>query len=198
MTTIAHRRISPATLLFGEDLRRLLALLFMRPDESFHVREISRLTGVDAGNAHRALKRMERAGLVAGTRSGNQVRYQADRASPIFPELQGLVRKTVGLADVLRDALEPLSSRIALAFVFGSVARGEEGPRSDIDLIVVGEASFDEVVGVLYPLHDRLGREVNPVVMTAREFRRRVKEESFVTRVMRGEKLLLLGSLDEP
>ena len=197
MTTTPRRPIEPSTLLFGEDHRRLLGLLLMRPDQDFHVREISRLTGVDAGNAQRALKRMELAGLLKSSRAGNQVRYKANRASPIFPELQGIVRKTVGLADVLREALEPLSVRIELAFVFGSVARGEEGPASDIDLMVVGDVGFDEVVVALHPLHERLGREINPIVMKRPEFRRRLKEGSFVARVMSGEKLLLLGVLDE-
>lgn len=197
MTTKSRRPIEPTALLFGEDHRRLLGLLLMRPDQDFHVREISRLTGVDAGNAQRSLKRMEQAGLFKSSRSGNQVRYKANRASPIFPELQGIIRKTVGLADILRAALEPLSGRIEAAFVFGSVARGEEGPASDIDLMVVGDAGFDEVVGALYPLHERLGREINAVVMKHTEFRRRLKEGSFVARVMSGEKLILLGALDE-
>lgn len=198
MTTITQRPIEPSALLFGEDYRRLLGLLLMRPDQDFHVREISRLTGVDAGNAQRALKRMEQASLLRSSRSGNQVRYKANRACPIFPELQGIVRKTVGLADVLRAALDPLSKRIEVAFVFGSVARGEEGPASDIDLMVVGNVSFDDVVVTLHPLHERLGREINAVVMKRPEFRRRLKEGSFVARVMGGEKLMLLGTLDEP
>ena len=197
MTTTPRRPIEPSALLFGEDFRRLLGLLLMRPDQDFHVREISRLTGVDAGNAQRALRRMEQAGLLKSSRSGNQVRYKTNRASPIFPELQGILRKTVGLADVLREALEPLSARIEAAFIFGSVARGEEGPASDIDLMVIGNVSFDEVVVALHPLHERLGREINAVVMKRPEFRRRLKEGSFVARVMNGEKLMLLGTLDE-
>ncbi|MHB1544459.1 MAG: nucleotidyltransferase family protein [Gammaproteobacteria bacterium] len=107
------------------------------------------------------------------------------------------MRKTSGLADVLRDALAPLSDRIDVAFVFGSVARGEEGSHSDVDLMVVGDAGFDEVVGVLHPLHERLGREVNAVVMKPAEFRRRARESSFVARVLSGKKLMLLGALDE-
>lgn len=197
MTTKSRRPLEPSALLFGEDVRRLLGLLLMRPDQDFHGREISRLTGVDAGNAQRALKRMEQAGLLKSSRAGNQVRYKANRASPIFPELQGIIRKTVGLADILREALDPLSKRIEVAFVFGSVARGEEGPASDIDLMVIGTVSFDEVVVALHPLHERLGREINAVVMKRPEFRRRLKEGSFVARVMSGEKLVLLGTLDE-
>lgn len=187
-----------ARVLFGNYHRALLGLLLMRPDQSFHLREIERLTGVPSGPAHRELRKFEQAGLLTAEKVGNQVRYRANRANPIFTELQGIVRKTVGLADVLREALEPLSRDIRFAFVFGSVARGDEGAASDVDLMVVGDVQFDQVVGAIYPLHEKLGREINPMVLTADEFRDRVREKSFVARVLGGEKLMLLGALDEP
>ena len=184
-------------MLFGADHRRLLGLLFMRPEDAFHVREIARLTGVDAGNAHRALRRFEQAGLVTAARRGNQRLYRANRESPIFADLQGIVRKTGGLADVLRDALEPLTTRIEKAFVFGSIARGEPGPRSDVDLMVVGDVTFPEVIDAVYPLHERLGREVNPIVMKAREFRSRAKDPGFIARVLDGPRIMLFGGADD-
>lgn len=190
--------VSPIRLLIGDYHLRLLALLLLRPGEDFYLRQIARLTGVPVGPARRELERFVKAGLIHRRRVGNQVRYEADRTNPVFPELRRLLQKTVGLADVLREALEPLASRIELAFVFGSVARGEEGPRSDIDLMVVGDVGFQEVVGTLFPLHERLGREINPVVMKPEEFQRRKKENSFIERVMNGDKLLLMGTLDEP
>lgn len=193
MTTKAGPRRDPAKLLFGADHRRLLGLLFMRPEESFHVREIARLTGADAGNAHRALRSLEQAGLVRASRSGNQRRYQANRGSPIFLELQGIVRKTSGLADILRDALAPFAARIDQAFIFGSVARGDHGPRSDVDLMIIGNVTFSEMVGAVYPLHERLGREVNPIVLAADEFRSRTDDPGFVARVMEGPRIMLLG-----
>lgn len=185
-------------LLFGDYHLRLLSLLLLRPGEDFYLRQIARLTGIPAGPARRELERFVKVGLALRRRVGNQVRYEADRTNPIFPELRRLLQKTVGLADVLREALNPMASRIALAFVFGSVARGEEGPRSDIDLMVVGAVSFEEVVSALFPLHERLGREINPVVMKPEEFQRRKQENSFIERVMSSEKILLMGSLDEP
>lgn len=198
MATTAPSPTEPSALLFGEVHRRLLGLLLMRPEQSFHVREIARLTGVDAGNAHRTLKRMERAGLVSTARVGNQVRYQADRACPIFEELSGIVRKTSGMADVLRDALAPLADRIAVAFVFGAVAKGQEGPHSDVDLMVVGDVAFEDVVPMVHGAHERLRREVNPVVMAPGDFvRKRKSKDRFVARVMAEPKLILLGALDE-
>ncbi|MGH8273750.1 MAG: nucleotidyltransferase domain-containing protein [Gammaproteobacteria bacterium] len=197
MTTKQSRRQDPASVLFGASHRRLLGLLFMRPDESFHIREIARLAGADAGNVHRTLRRFEQAGLVKAKRSGNQRHYQANRESPIFAELQGIVRKTAGLADVLLDALEPLAPRIEQAFVFGSLARGEAGPRSDVDLMVVGTATFAEVVEAVYPLHQRLGREVNPIVLTAKELRARAKDPGFIARVVNGPRIMLFGVADD-
>lgn len=190
--TVAARR-DPAKLLFAAVPLRLLGPLLMRPEESFHLREIARLSGVDAGNAQRALKRMEHAGLVKATRSGNQLRYQANTDNPIFPELQGIVRKTVGLADVLREALSPLAGSIEQAFVFGSIARGDAGPRSDVDVMIVGEATFEDVVGAVHPLQERFGREVNPIVMSVDEFRARKQDAGFVRRVLDGPRIGLFG-----
>jgi predicted nucleotidyltransferase len=194
MTTkpMATRR-DPAELLFAAVPLRLLAPLLMRPEESFHLREIARLSGVDAGNAQRALKRMEQAGLVKAARSGNQLRYQANADNPIFPELQGIVRKTVGLADVLREALSPLAETIERAFVFGSIARGDAGPRSDVDVMIVGDATFEDVVAAIHPLQERFGRDVNPVVMSVDEFRARTQDAGFVRRVLDGPRILLFG-----
>ncbi|MGE4073690.1 MAG: nucleotidyltransferase domain-containing protein [Lysobacterales bacterium] len=188
---------TPAALLFAAYHLRLLAVLLMRPDQSFHLRELERLAGVSAGTAHRELKRMETAGLVHSRRIGNQVHYQAQRDCPIFAELQSILRKSVGLADVLREALAPLAEQIELAFVFGSVAKGEEGPGSDIDLLIVGEVSFADVVGALFPCHERLGREVNPLVMRRQEFEQRRQDEGFVARVLRDPILPLIGAIDD-
>lgn len=118
---------SPAEVLFSTYHRRILALLLLHPDQSFYVWEIARLTEVPAGSLHRELKRLAESGLLLREPVGNQVRYRANRDCPIFTELAGIFRKTVGLADVLREALAPLASEIDLAFIFGSVAQGKEG-----------------------------------------------------------------------
>jgi predicted transcriptional regulator len=116
MTDVAIR---PIDLMFSSYQRRVLALLLLRADESFHVREISRLTGAPAGSLHRELKTLADAGLLRREAVGNQVRYQADPACPIFPELVEILRKTLGLADLIRDCLDKFADDIDLAFVFG-------------------------------------------------------------------------------
>jgi len=185
-------------LLFGAYRRRILSLLLLHPEESFYVREIGRLTGVPAGSLHREVRLLADAGLLLRTVAGNQVRYQVERACPIYEELAGIFRKTVGLADVLREALAPLGAAVRLAFVYGSVAQGKEGPTSDVDVMVVGSAPFSRVVEALLPTRDRLRREVNPAVMTPEEFRaKREARDRFVSRIVREPKIILIGDLRE-
>lgn len=181
-------------ILFGAYRRRILALLLLRPDESFYVREIGRLTGVPAGSLHRELKLLCDAGLLLRSTTGNQVRYQVDQGCPIERELAGIFRKTAGLADVLREALAPLARKVSLAFIFGSVAQGKERATSDVDVLVVGSATFSAVVEALNRAGERLKRDVNPVVMTSVAFEAKlVSRDRFVTRVAREPKIFLLG-----
>jgi predicted nucleotidyltransferase len=184
--------------LFGAYRRQILGLLLLRRDETFYVREIARLTSVPAGSLHRELKLLTDSGLLQRTSSGNQVRYQADRSCPIYEELAGIFRKTAGLADVLREALTPLGSKVSLAFIFGSVAQGKEHAGSDIDLLVVGSVPFATVVQACNDRRDRLGRDVNPVVMTKTAFHTKIKaRDRFVTRVVREPKLFVVGDAGE-
>ena len=189
---------SPARLLLGDYHLRLLSLLLLRPNEDFHLREIARLTGVPSGPASRELRRFVDAGIVTRDRSGNQVRYQADRNCVVFDELAGLLRKTTGMADVLRDAFAPLASKIRFAFIFGSAARGEEGPFSDVDLFIVGTPTFEQVVGAIQEPQAMLARSINPVIYKPREFEaKRKAADGFVRRVLAEPKILLIGSADE-
>jgi len=199
MRTDAHKtRPQLVEVLFGAYRRKILALLLLRQDESFYVREIARVTGVPAGSLHRELKSLVDAGLLVRTASGNQVRFQANRACPIYDELAGIFRKTSGLADVLRELLTPLKRKIVLAFVFGSVAQGNAGPDSDVDLLVVGSTSFASVVEACHAGTQRLGREVNPVVMTRAALREKYQHgDRFISRVAKEPKIFVMGEPGE-
>jgi predicted nucleotidyltransferase len=176
----------------------VLALLLLRPDESFYVREIGRLTGVPAGSLHRELKALTEAGLLVRSAAGNQVRYQASRECPIYEELAAIFRKTAGLADVLRNLLSPLADKILLAFIFGSMAQAKAKATSDIDLLVVGAVSFSAVVEACHLGQERLGREVNPVVMSKTAFQTKHREQDrFVSRVLKEPKIFLIGDASE-
>lgn len=189
---------TPVRLLFGDYHRRLLALLLLRPEEDFHLREIERLTGIPVGSARRELHRFGAAGLTESRRVGNQVRYKADRRCVVYEELASMLRKTTGMADVLRGALAPMADRIETAFLFGSTAQGKEGPYSDIDLMIIGAVAFEEVAKAVYGVQEKLGREVNPVILRPYEFASKLDiRDPFVSRVMTEPKIMILGALRE-
>ena len=188
----------PIDFLFSRYRRQALALLFRRPDEQFHVRELERLTGISAGSLHRELKAMAQAGLLIREQQGNQVLYRADRSCSIFEELASIFRKTVGLATLLKDALAPIASRVRVAFVFGSVAAGKQHARSDLDVCVLGEVELLDVVKALGPLQESLHREINPVVMSATRFIDQLAQhERFAQRLCDEPKIFVIGDEDE-
>ncbi len=188
----------PIETLLGSYRRQILGLLLLRPDESFYVRELARMTGIPVGSLNRELKLLTAAELLIRQPVGNQVRYQANRASPIFEELASIFRKTTGLAGILRQALKPLGKNVTLAFVFGSLAQGRAKQDSDVDLMVIGTVDFTKVVKQLMGVHEYLGREVNPVVMTAKEFQKKYHaKDRFVTRVVKEPKIFVTGTAND-
>jgi predicted nucleotidyltransferase len=198
-----RRRAAPArhdlaSLLFGTYRREVLALLLLHPETALHVREIARATGKIPGTLLRELNQLADAGVLLRRPVGNQVQFQADPACPIFEELRSILKKTSGLADVLRQALQPLEGKIRAAFVYGSVARGDERAGSDLDVMIVGDAKLSEVVHALAPAHDALRREINPNVYRVGEFGAKLAEgEPFLQRVMEDRKIYLVGGEDD-
>ncbi|MBI5548844.1 MAG: ArsR family transcriptional regulator [Deltaproteobacteria bacterium] len=181
--------------LFGKARRAVLALTLGHPDESFHLRRIARFAGMGMGAVQRELQQLTQVGILRRTVSGRQVYYQADRDCPVFAELHGLVLKTAGVADVLRDALVTLGDRITVAVIYGSVARASERRGSDVDVMVVGEVSFADCVDALGPAQERLGREVNPTVYPPAEFLEKMRARNhFLARVLAAPKIFLIGS----
>jgi predicted nucleotidyltransferase len=187
MPTLAHQ-------LFGQTRSAVLSALLLHPDASLHVRELARLTGASAGSLHRELRLLADMGLLLRQEVGRQVHYRANSAHPVHAELAQLLRKTAGLADVLRAALDPLGPKVELAFVYGSMASGTERPGSDVDLMVLGKASFADLARTLAAAQATLRREVNPTVMTRREFADKLAQgDGFARSVMKGDKLWLKG-----
>ncbi len=190
---------SVADALFSGLQQRLLAVLFGQPDRSFYGNELLRLTGTGRGALQRELEKLVSADLVTVTPVGNQKHYQANAAAPIFAELRGIVMKTLGLADVLRTALNAVADRIELAFVFGSVAKGTDIATSDIDLMVVTETlTYADLFEGLAAAEQVLGRKVNPMLYTPAALAEKVRtENSFVLRVLSQPKIFLIGTEDE-
>lgn len=183
--------------LLGQTRSAILSVLLLRPEASLHVREIARLTGAHAGSLHRELRTLAEFGVLLRDEVGRQVHYRANTDCPVFLDLAGLLRKTTGLVDVLRSALQPLSERIEFAFIHGSMARGNVHVHSDVDVMVVGDVGFADVVLALESAQDAVGREINPIVLAPGEFQaRRNQRDSFVDHVLQGPKLWLIGDTD--
>jgi predicted nucleotidyltransferase len=185
-----------ADALFPKVRQRVLALLYGNPSRSFFANEIIALAQSGKGAVQRELADLSAAGLLKVTAQGNQKHYQANQAAPVFNELRGLVLKTFGLADVLRQAIEPLAPQIDAAFVYGSVARQEDTAQSDVDVMIISDTlGYADVFGALEPASITLGRPINPTVYTSAQLAKRAKQDNaFITRVLQQPKLWLIGS----
>jgi predicted nucleotidyltransferase len=185
--------------LLGSKLRaKVLGWLFSHPDERYFVRQLTALLKEDSTNVSRELARLEKTGILVSTTEGRQKYYQANRQSPLFSELHGLMLKTVGVADIIKKALEPRRADIKLAFIFGSVAKKAENRFSDIDLLVVGDITFGDLVDLISTAEEALSRELNPVVYTLTEFNKRLSENHYFIRdVLSGDKIFVIGDENE-
>jgi predicted nucleotidyltransferase len=188
--------VSLSSALFSNVQQRVLALIFGRPARSFYTREIVRNVHSGTGAVERELSRLQRSGLVCVERIGNQKHYRANRDSPIFDELHSLVLKTVGLADPLRRALGPHADRIKVAFVYGSVAKGTNTARSDIDLMIVGEdLTYSDLFAALQGAEAVLNRPVNPNFLSVKDWRERLgQKNSFVSKLITQPKIFVVGT----
>lgn len=187
-----------ADALFTTTQQRVLGLLFGQPDRSFFATELIGLAESGSGAVQRELTRLEAAGLLTTRRVGTQKHYQANPDSPIFVELTGIARKTVGLAEPLREALQPFAANIIAAFVYGSVAKRSDTASSDIDLMIISDAvTYPDVFMALAAATQRLGRSINPTLHTREELTQGLAvKNAFMVRVMAQPKVWVLGSED--
>ena len=180
--------------LFGKTRRAVLGLLYARPDEAFYLRQITREVRAGQGAVQRELQRLVEAGILLRETRGREIHYRANRACPVFGELHGLVLKTVGLADVLRNALTPLHDDISLAMVYGSQAAGTATAASDVDLLVVGTVEEIALHKAISQAESELARTINYTLLSPRELARRRRERGgFVARVLAGPMIPILG-----
>lgn len=199
-TITSSNTTTVADALFSKVRQRVLAVLFGAPDRSFYTNEVIGLAQSGAGAVQRELADLAAAGLLSVRKQGNQKHFQANAASPVFAELRSLVLKTSGLADVLRAALLPLAPQIAVAFVFGSMAKQQGTAASDVDLLVVSDTlGYGDVFGALEAASQTLGRTVNPALYSAADFQaRQLGDNAFINRVMQQPKIWLIGQEESP
>jgi predicted nucleotidyltransferase len=197
MGTPGRRRTSSlADALLTPVQQRVLGLLFGQPDRSFQSAEVIRLARSGTGAVHRQLQRLADAGLVTVTRSGNQKHYQARRDTPVFEELRGLIVKTVGIVEPLRRALSPLEGEVLAAFVFGSVAKGQDIASSDIDLFVISDSlDYQRVFEVVQAAEEVLARPIRPTVLSVKEWRKQSStRNSFAARIASQPRIFVIGT----
>lgn len=192
-----NRTISLADALFGRARKAALGVLFSNPERRIHLRELARLAGVSATMIGKEMDRLTAAGIALERKEGNRRVFQANTRCPIFPELQSMARKTSGIADLIREALKDLGG-IESAFIFGSVATGEERAGSDVDVCIVGPVSYSDVLGAMANAESTIGRNINPVVYSLEEFSQKSAEGNpLVTRMLSGNRINLIGGVDE-
>ena len=174
-----------------------MGLLFRKPDTSFYLNEIVRLADMGKGTIKRELEKMVSAGLLTLKKVGNQTHYQANPTSPVYNELVSISRKTFGIADVIREAIQANGS-IQYAFIYGSIAKGEDTAKSDIDLMIIGDdLAYTDMMNLLIPIEKELQRPINSSIYSLDDFKGKLEQKnSFLTRVMAQDKINVIGNAD--
>lgn len=178
--------------LFGKTRRAVLSLLYSHIDDAFYLRQIVRTAGVGLGAVQRELKQLSDAGIIQRIVRGRQVYYQANPQCPVFAELKALVMKTVGIGGIVQAALSPLADRIRIAAIYGSTARSEEQRGSDVDLLIVGEATFAVVVSALHQAESTINREINPTIYSIGEFQSKISAGHHFLNTIVGKPMVFL------
>ncbi len=186
-----------AEILSSKIRAEIFRLLFGTSPEELHMREIERRSGYAIGTIQTELKKLLLLDLVKKRKDGNRLYYRANREHPLYPDICSLVVKTIGLVDILKDALRE-DSNINIAFVFGSIARHEEAAGSDVDLMVIGKLGLRKLTGMLSGVSGEIGREINPHVLSVNEFvKRKTNREHFITQVLEAPKIFIIGNKNE-
>ena len=184
--------------LFPTIRKRILATVLLHPERWWYGSELARVLKLPRTSLQRELVNLVQAGVLRKRTEGKQVYYQADPESPFLPELQGLMAKTAGFVDIIREALAPLALKIAIAFVYGSVARAQELSTSDVDLMVIGDAGVKDLALPLRKARERLAREVNVNAYSREEFEKKAHAgHRFVSDVLDKPKLFVMGTKDD-
>ena len=183
--------------LFGKVRREVLALFYSDTDASFNVNEVIRKLNLGIGAVHRELNGLAEAGILEKLKVGNQVRFKTNNNCAVFSEMKALMQKTAGTLQSIKEVLLPFKEMIQFAFVYGSCAKGDMNPESDIDLMIVGDVDMVDILTALHEPRMNLKREINASVFESSVFTERLKQKGFIQRISAGEKVFLIGTEDE-
>jgi predicted nucleotidyltransferase len=185
------------TKLFSSTRAELLGLFFNNPEDRFYLREIARHIGKDAAGIKRELDKLVKIGLLAIEKRGVQKYYFANKNSPIFSEMKGLIFKTTGVQGSMKASLSRLKG-VKVAFIYGSYAKGAEKEDSNINLMVIGQANITELNDMVMGLEDKLKRDIDYLVFDEQEYRKRKdSKDPFIRELLKGKKIFLVGKEDE-
>jgi predicted nucleotidyltransferase len=192
------RTVSTAGTLFSPTRQAILAATFLRPGKSWYLSELATHLGTRSSSLQRDIDSLVRVGILEKRVDGRRSYIKANEESPIFPEIRGLIEKTSGIAPLLREAVGKLGKKIRWGFIYGSLARGEEGARSDVDLMLIGDVSTMEMAPVLRRLEKTVDRQINTTIFTQDDFVKNLTDKNhFLLTVMRGKKMMVKGTEDE-
>jgi predicted nucleotidyltransferase len=194
---LSTRRQKVLTKLFSSTRAELLGLFFNNPDDRFYLWEIARHIGKDAAGIKRELDKLVKIGLLAKEKRGIQKYYFANKSSPIFSEMKGLIFKTTGVQGAMKTSLSRLKG-VKAAFIYGSYAKGSEKEDSSINLMVIGQANITELNDMVMGLEEKLKRDIDYLVFDELEYRKRKdSKDPFIRELLKGKKVFLVGKEDE-
>jgi len=171
----------------------IFRLLYGPAEEELYVREIERRTGLNDRTIRQEIAKLLKLDLVLDRKDSNRIYYRANKSNPLYPDIRSLVLKSIGLVDILKGALK--NNRIQIAFIFGSLSEGKESSESDVDLFVIGNLGMREVSRLLSGVPEKIGREINPHVMSSDEIKKRNNEkDNFISNVIKSSKLFVIGT----
>jgi uncharacterized protein len=192
------RKKRPVDALFPKTRQGILAATYGQPGRWWYLSELAGQLNTAPSSLQRELRSLVASGILRQRRDGRRLYFQAETESPIFPELSGLIAKTLGVTEALKNALAKFGDGVACAFLYGSVARRQEHALSDVDLVVIGRIGLADLSPPLRALERKFGREFNVTCYTPEEFRRKVEARNhFVASLLTGEKIFLKGGADE-
>ena len=183
--------------LFSKTKQKVLGIMFAQPDRELHMREIARIAKVSVSSIQRELELLTDVGVLIRTKQGNQAIFRANKNCPIYDEILGFARKTFGISDLIRQALDHING-IKFAFIYGSVAKGIEIALSDVDVLIIGDINYSEAMNSIFGVEEKIGRPINAKVFREEEIKNKILENnSFVKDVINNKKMFLIGSENE-
>jgi DNA-binding transcriptional ArsR family regulator len=192
------RTISTLAALVSPTRQAILTAIFLRPEKSWYLSELATHIGTRSSSLQRDVDSLVRVGILEKRVDGRRSYIKANEGSPIYSELRGIIEKTSGIVPTLQNAVGRFGKKIRSGFVYGSLARGEEGAGSDVDLMLIGNVSTMEVAPVLRRVEKTVDRQINPTIFTETDFVKNLTDKNhFLLTVMRGKKIMVKGTEDE-